>query len=280
MAPHDGRMCAYYSHPGPQAGWPGVEDGLGWVSWVTDDDMGMRPARAGENWDTVGRFDKFYVQWQHEEGLQGCIDRSDMDDGENADRARYRAWQARQSVGGSEGVASAAGAGAGAEAGAGAFAAGGKPQARTARRRRGKTATVASSPSPSPVRRASFSLVASWQQRLASYSAMTGDTQFDAVLTFAAIMVCTCLCAELSASTAYGKFSSAAIVSISARTGWWMLELPVTISILYFFFAKSGPQAHLPVPRVMAAIMCFHYCYRGWIFPCVLLSSQSSARPP
>ena len=231
-------------------------------------------AQARTGIRSVGRFDKFYVQWQYEEGLQGCIDRYDMDDGENADRARYRAWQARQSVGTSEGAAGAAVAGAAAEAGAGSAAAG-KAQSRTARRRRGNTAALASS--PSPARPASTSLVASWQHRLASYSAITRDTQFDAVLTFAAIMVCTCLCAELSASTAYGKFSSAAIVSISARTGWWLLELPVTITFLYFFFAKGGPQAHLPVPRLMAAIMCFHYSYRGWIFPCALLSSS---RPP
>ena len=269
-------MCAYYSHPGPQPGWPGEEDGLGWVDWITDDGMGRRPARAGENWDTVGKSDRFYVQWQYEEGLQGCIDRYEMGGGEDADRARYRAWQARQSTDGSEegAAGAAAGAGAGAEAGA---AAAGKPQLRTARQRRGKTAATASS--PSPARPASTSLLASWQQRLASYSAITGDTQFDAVVTFAAIMVCTCLCAELSASTAYGKFSSAAIVSISPRAGWWLLELPVTITFLYFFFTKGGPQAHLPVPRLMAAIMCFHYSYRGWIFPCARRSSQLSGRP-
>jgi hypothetical protein len=106
-----------------------------------------------------------------------------------------------------------------------------------------------------------------WKQQLVVYSP-TGDVHFDAALTWAGVMVCVCLCAELCASTAYGKFSGGAAVAVPARLGWWLLELPVTLSFGYFFFVRGGPQSHKPVPRIMAGVMCWHYCYRGWLFPC------------
>ena len=48
------------------------------------------------------------------------------------------------------------------------------------------------------------------------------------------------------------------------------MELPVTLSFVYFFFVRGGPQASKPVPRLLAGVMCFHYAYR-------LVSFQSRA---
>jgi hypothetical protein len=103
-----------------------------------------------------------------------------------------------------------------------------------------------------------------WKSRLIVVH-LTGDEHFDFVLTWAMTLVVVCLCAELSGSTAYGRFGEGAYVSLNPRLGWWLMELPVTITFLYFFFVKGGPQSHKLVPRLFALHMAWHYAYRGWL---------------
>lgn len=60
------------------------------------------------------------------------------------------------------------------------------------------------------------------------------------VVTVSAALVVVALCAELHGSTAYGKFGDTSVVaSVDPRLGWWLMELPVTLSFVYFFFVKG-----------------------------------------
>eukprot|EP00933_Yihiella_yeosuensis_P048264 TRINITY_DN44365_c0_g1_i1.p1 TRINITY_DN44365_c0_g1~~TRINITY_DN44365_c0_g1_i1.p1 ORF type:complete len:312 (+),score=31.54 TRINITY_DN44365_c0_g1_i1:51-938(+) len=91
--------------------------------------------------------------------------------------------------------------------------------------------------------------------------------EYNLVCSWAALIVLVCGLSEVSSSTAYGKFGTSAVFTVSPRIGWWLMELPVTLSFLFFFFWKPGPNRNRLVPRMCASIMCMHYTYRGWIYP-------------
>mmetsp|Transcript_12944 Transcript_12944/g.24450 ORF Transcript_12944/g.24450 Transcript_12944/m.24450 type:complete len:282 (+) Transcript_12944:84-929(+) len=95
-------------------------------------------------------------------------------------------------------------------------------------------------------------------------------TEYNLVCVWAAALVAITGITESLSSTAYGKFGESATLSVPPQLGWWLMELPVTISFLYFFFGRPGPQKHLLVPRICAMVMCVHYTYRGWIYPYLL----------
>lgn len=102
------------------------------------------------------------------------------------------------------------------------------------------------------------------------------DPHFNFVCSWAVFLVGVCLVAENLASTAYGRFGEGAYVTLPPHIGWWLMELPVTITFAYFFFVKGGSQSREPVPRFCAAVMCWHYAYRGWIFPFSIVSHKDS----
>jgi len=95
----------------------------------------------------------------------------------------------------------------------------------------------------------------------------SSDAHFKLVTKVATLMVLVCFVAENVSSTSYGRFGGDAMVQISPRIGWWLLELPVSISFVYFFFIKGGSQSQEFVPRLLSGVMVLHYAYRGWIFP-------------
>eukprot|EP00929_Paragymnodinium_shiwhaense_P078877 TRINITY_DN4092_c0_g1_i1.p1 TRINITY_DN4092_c0_g1~~TRINITY_DN4092_c0_g1_i1.p1 ORF type:complete len:341 (-),score=33.04 TRINITY_DN4092_c0_g1_i1:196-1197(-) len=99
---------------------------------------------------------------------------------------------------------------------------------------------------------------------------LTASPRFNLVCSWGVLMVFVCLVTECVESTAYGKFGLEAKWTLDPRIGWWLMELPVTLTFLYTFFVRSGPQARELVPRVCAGIMCMHYTYRGWIYPSML----------
>ena len=99
-------------------------------------------------------------------------------------------------------------------------------------------------------------------------------TSFVRATRLAAVLVVVCTLVEVVTPTAYGRFaSSAAQISLDPRIGWWLLELPCTISFCYFFFGDKHPNAagtRAPAARVLGAIFVMHYMYRGWIFPALI----------
>jgi len=98
----------------------------------------------------------------------------------------------------------------------------------------------------------------------------SASPHFNLVCTFALFLVLVAGCAEMSQPTAYGKFGNEGTFSLPPRLGWWCMELPVTLSFLFFFFVRGGVQSQRLVPRICAALMCMHYTYRGWVYPLLL----------
>eukprot|EP00439_Symbiodinium_sp_Y106_P056278 s1585_g7.t2 len=84
-------------------------------------------------------------------------------------------------------------------------------------------------------------------------------SEYTLVCIWAACLVLITCVTEMTSSTAYGKFGEAATFSVPPQVGWWLMELPVTLSFGFFFFH-----------RICAAVMCMHYAYRGWIYPYLL----------
>jgi len=117
---------------------------------------------------------------------------------------------------------------------------------------------------------------ATWKRRLA-FVRVTDDDHFNLVCTYATCMVVVAFFAEVYFPSGYGRYGANAFIKIDNRLGWWLLEIPVTVSFIYFFFIKGGPQAGNLVPRIMAGIMCFHYAYRGWIFPSLMRPHPDSS---
>lgn len=98
----------------------------------------------------------------------------------------------------------------------------------------------------------------------------SGDPVYDFWVTVAIVLIVICGLAEISGSTPYGRFGGSTSFGLDPRIGWWLMELPCTVSFCYFFFVKSGPQANNIVPRLLAALFLMHYSYRGWIFPTLI----------
>jgi len=108
-----------------------------------------------------------------------------------------------------------------------------------------------------------------WWQKFALVK-FSSSTSFNLLCTWATLLVFITTMAECSSSTAYGKFGHESIFSVPPKVGWWLMEVPVTMSFLYSFFWLPGPQKHEVAPRICAAVMCLHYSYRGWIYPYLL----------
>jgi len=106
---------------------------------------------------------------------------------------------------------------------------------------------------------------------------VSSSPSYNLACSWALCMVVVAGITETVDPTAYGKFGGEAHFSLPPRIGWWIMELPVTLSFVYFFFVRNGPQSRQPVPRFCAMLMCMHYAYRGWIYP-LLLRSHPGAR--
>jgi 3-oxo-5-alpha-steroid 4-dehydrogenase 1 len=95
---------------------------------------------------------------------------------------------------------------------------------------------------------------------------LTGDAGYDFWVSIAAYLVVVCAIAEQVQSTGYGRFGGTS-VGLDPRLGWWLMELPCTVSFVWNFFGVGGRQSTELVPRMMAFIFCSHYLYRGWYWP-------------
>ncbi|MCG8494702.1 MAG: hypothetical protein MI796_01465 [Enterobacterales bacterium] len=64
----------------------------------------------------------------------------------------------------------------------------------------------------------------------------------------------------------YGRFASNSYgLSLSPRLGWFLMELPATISFVFFYF--QGSNKFEAVPLIFLGIWLIHYGNRGFIFP-------------
>lgn len=64
----------------------------------------------------------------------------------------------------------------------------------------------------------------------------------------------------------YGRFASDKMgFSVSPQWGWFLMELPATLSFLFFYF--QGEHRFETVPLLFLGIWLMHYSNRGFIFP-------------
>eukprot|EP00301_Raphidiophrys_heterophryoidea_P004376 c11907_g1_i1.p1 GENE.c11907_g1_i1~~c11907_g1_i1.p1 ORF type:complete len:269 (-),score=39.34 c11907_g1_i1:448-1254(-) len=105
-----------------------------------------------------------------------------------------------------------------------------------------------------------------------------GDHDFDLALTAALWVVGFSALGCYFVIPAYGRFASKSMgVSFDGRVGWWLMELPATLSFVYFFFVVGGPQSSNFVPRLCATLWCVHYFNRGWMFPLLTRVAKGQA---
>jgi hypothetical protein len=99
---------------------------------------------------------------------------------------------------------------------------------------------------------ASVAQSSSWQSRLAFVRVTTND-HFNCMVTLALALVVITWVTENISPTAYGRFGGDAIIAVDPRVGWWLMELPVTFTFVYFFYIKGGSQSH---ELVIASLRC------------------------
>jgi 3-oxo-5-alpha-steroid 4-dehydrogenase 1 len=94
----------------------------------------------------------------------------------------------------------------------------------------------------------------------------TGDSTFDTVLAIGFAFAAFTIVGSLFVPGAYGRFASDKMgVNLNPKLGWWLMEIPATVSFLWFYV--QGPRAAEGVPLVLAAVWLIHYGNRGWFFP-------------
>jgi 3-oxo-5-alpha-steroid 4-dehydrogenase 1 len=97
----------------------------------------------------------------------------------------------------------------------------------------------------------------------------TGDPTYDTVLLAAfGLVVLVAVVAPFVASP-YGRFASARFgVALDPRLGWFLMELPSTLSFV-IFFALGARRAEL-VPLIFLVVWLVHYGNRGFVFPALM----------
>ena len=67
----------------------------------------------------------------------------------------------------------------------------------------------------------------------------------------------------------YGKLGSERHgVNLSPRLGWFLMELPATLSFLWFY--AHGRNAAELVPMIFLGVWLLHYGNRGFVFPLLM----------
>lgn len=94
----------------------------------------------------------------------------------------------------------------------------------------------------------------------------TGDTTYDTLLAAALFFAAFVFVVSWFLPSPYGRFASSRFgISVSPRLGWMLMELPATLSFLYFY--AQGPDRAQLVPLIFGAMWCLHYANRGFFFP-------------
>lgn len=89
------------------------------------------------------------------------------------------------------------------------------------------------------------------------------------VLTGAFVYVALIIVGGLIMPAPYGRFASDKFgFSLSPRLGWFLMELPATLSFVFFYF--QGQNRFELVPLIFLGIWLIHYGNRGFIFPLLM----------
>jgi 3-oxo-5-alpha-steroid 4-dehydrogenase 1 len=96
----------------------------------------------------------------------------------------------------------------------------------------------------------------------------TGDPIYDTVLAAAFALVPLTVIGLLFMKAPYGRFAPAGGIGLSPKLGWFLMELPATLS--FWFFYLQGPRRAELVPMILAGLWGFHYLNRGFLFPLLM----------
>lgn len=97
----------------------------------------------------------------------------------------------------------------------------------------------------------------------------TGDPTYDLVLLGAGVFVLVVALAAPFFPSPYGRFAPAkGGLALDPRWGWFLMELPATLSFLWFFF--HGARWNEPVRLLFLGVWLVHYGNRGFLFPLLM----------
>ncbi len=103
----------------------------------------------------------------------------------------------------------------------------------------------------------------------------TGDETYDLMLKIAYAYVAFVLVGGFFRQASYGRFSEEEKgISLSPRLGWFLMELPATLTFVYFFF--QGEHWREAVPLFFLGIWLLHYGNRGFVFPFLIRSAKGA----
>jgi len=95
---------------------------------------------------------------------------------------------------------------------------------------------------------------------------VTTDSWYDSMIVCAIAYATVVFFGAFFFSAGYGKFSDPRFgIELDPRLGWFLMELPATLSFSYFYW--TSPKAW-EAQRVFCAFLFLrHYMNRGWFFP-------------
>jgi 3-oxo-5-alpha-steroid 4-dehydrogenase 1 len=97
----------------------------------------------------------------------------------------------------------------------------------------------------------------------------TGNATYDTLLLLAFLLVLFTVLGTRFMKTPYGRFADSGLAfNMDPRLGWFLMELPATLTFYWFYFTGDRPLA--PVSLVFLAVWTIHYANRGFIFPLLM----------
>ncbi len=94
----------------------------------------------------------------------------------------------------------------------------------------------------------------------------TGDATYDTLMAIGLAFAAFVFIVSWFFPSPYGRFASERFgVSVDPRLGWLLMELPASLSFLYFF--TRGQRHTQLVPMILGVMWCVHYANRGFFFP-------------
>jgi 3-oxo-5-alpha-steroid 4-dehydrogenase 1 len=103
----------------------------------------------------------------------------------------------------------------------------------------------------------------------------TGDVTYDTLLGGALAFAVLVFGISWFLPSPYGRFASSRFgVSLDPRLGWFLMELPATLSFLWFY--AHGPRRAALVPLIFLAMWLVHYGNRGFYFPLSMRVARGS----
>jgi 3-oxo-5-alpha-steroid 4-dehydrogenase 1 len=97
----------------------------------------------------------------------------------------------------------------------------------------------------------------------------SGNPSYDLVLQIAFAIVAVTIVAGAFVQTPYGRFADDKYgVSLDPRVGWFLMELPASVTFVWFFF--QGENALAPFPLFVLFAWLVHYLNRGFLMPALM----------